>query len=274
MPVQPGGRPGRQPRRLDRLALARSGLQPEAVVELGRLNPRLIIARIEQPLLQGAAAVRLAVDQEDLAADRGAGLNPRQQVRAVGVAGVNVQAADRGVHADFLALDPDPRLALLQEAAERADRLVADQQDGGGLLPEQTFRWWRTRPASHMPLAAMMMCQPLSCSSASLSSTDSVVWNRLEPRMLAKGLAPSALRPRRKKTSEARTAKGESRKIWAGGAAPLCISSIRSAMSSWVRSTAKAGISSGPPASCAALTSAPRSLRRSSPDSLGRSALP
>ena len=51
-----------------------------------------------------------------------------------------------------------------------------------------------------------------------------------------------------RKTSVARMASGESRKIGAVGISPRCIRSTRSTISSWVRSTAKAGMSRAPSA--------------------------
>ena len=42
------------------------------------------------------------------------------------------------------------------------------------LCHSQRLRWWRMRPASHMPLAAMMMWKPVSFAIALLSSTVSV----------------------------------------------------------------------------------------------------
>ena len=63
-------------------------------------------------------------------------------------------------------------------------------------------------------------------------------------------------------TSVARIASGESRKIGAAGISPRSIRSTRSTISSWVRSTAKAGISRAPFAAAASRTSAARRSRR------------
>ena len=92
---------------------------------------------------------------------------------------------------------------------------------------------------------------------------------------IGKGFDPVLrFQPRCWKISVASMASGESRKMSASGTLCSSMRVSRSARSSWERSTAKAGMSSGPPASCAALSSTASSARRASPPGVGRSRSP
>ena len=76
----------------------------------------------------------LAMDQEHAALDRPARGDPARQFRAVGMAGIIVDAADARGDLDLLALDAHRLDAVLQKTAERALRLKADQQHGAVAL--------------------------------------------------------------------------------------------------------------------------------------------
>ena len=112
------------------------------------------------------------------------------------------------------------------------------------------------RPASHMPLAAMMMWKPVSLAIDLLSSTVSVkrrcgeFEQPVDVDIRIEAFARAAGTPRWRGWPS-----GELRKIGAVGISPRSIRSTRSTMSSCVRSTAKAGMSRAPS------RPAPRALR-------------
>ena len=71
-----------------------------------------------QILRQRALAFLFAVGEEDRAADGQALLHPLHEFRAIGVAGIVLDLADRRLDADFLAHDGDGLGAILQDAAQ------------------------------------------------------------------------------------------------------------------------------------------------------------
>ena len=72
-----------------------------------------------------------AVDQKQPAVNRPPRRNPASQLRAVGMTGIIVDAADARRDFDFLALDADSLRAIVKKPAERAARLEAGQQNRG-----------------------------------------------------------------------------------------------------------------------------------------------
>src|ERR1019366_10347509 len=78
----------------------------------------------------------LAMNQESAARNRPARCDPARQFRAVGMAGVVVDAADTRGDLDFIALDAHRLGAVIEETAERALRLKADEQHRRIAVPQ------------------------------------------------------------------------------------------------------------------------------------------
>ena len=78
--------------------------------------------------LQPEQPGHLAVDQEELVAERQALPDPRRKLGPVGMAGIEVDGADARLDLELLALDADLGGAVLDDAAERALRLEADEE--------------------------------------------------------------------------------------------------------------------------------------------------
>ena len=83
-----------------------------------------------EPRLQPEQPRHLAVDEEELVAERQALSDPFRELRPVGMAGIEVDGADAGADLELLALDADRGGAVLEDAAEGALRLVADEEHG------------------------------------------------------------------------------------------------------------------------------------------------
>ena len=93
------------------------------------------------PVGQSGHRRLLAVNQKHAAMNRPSRRNPARQFRPVGMAGIFVEVADAGGDLDLLALDAHGFRAFVQETAERALGLEADQQHGGShCCHSQRFR--------------------------------------------------------------------------------------------------------------------------------------
>jgi hypothetical protein len=76
------------------------------------------------------------VGQEKRAANGPPRRNPARQLRAVGVTGVFIDAANARRDFDFLALDAHSLRAIVEKAAQRAAGLKPDQQHRRPSVPE------------------------------------------------------------------------------------------------------------------------------------------
>jgi len=112
------------------------GKQVDHVVELRDDDAFAGNAALLQAAAHGLQRRFLAVSEENRRLHRQASVEPGEQLVAVRVPGIDVDLADRRVHAHVLALDLHRRNAALQQGTQRARRLVADQQHGGVAAPE------------------------------------------------------------------------------------------------------------------------------------------
>ena len=78
----------------------------------------------------------LAVGDEDAPARRQPGRDPGEELAAVRMARIHVELTDPRPNGHFLTVDADGGNALLEQGADRARRLVADEQNRGLGAPE------------------------------------------------------------------------------------------------------------------------------------------
>ena len=102
-----------------------------------------------------------AVGDEKLARRRLEIAEPFHQPVAVGVAGDALDLRHPGADQARAAVDADLAVAVEDLPAQRALRLVADEQDRALGPPMCWARWCLMRPAVHMPEVDMMMHGPL-----------------------------------------------------------------------------------------------------------------
>ena len=128
VPVEMADLVGPDPgRRDDRERAGAVGRQVEGLVDRRDHDP-LRIEDAGDPRLEAEQRRHFAMDQEELVAERQALFDPRRKLRPVGMAGIEVDGADAGLDLERLALDADLGGAVLDDAAERALRLEADEQ--------------------------------------------------------------------------------------------------------------------------------------------------
>lgn len=168
--------------------------------------------------------IRLTVGQKQFVPNGQTLADPSVQIRSVRMTGIQVERTDPRLDLNFLTLDTNAAGTVEENAPERTLGLIAHQQHIGAAGPQPLcFRWWRIRPASHMPLAAMMTWKPRSRLMARLCSTVSVNRTWLE-RSASSRTSPCLISLAwRSNTALARVAKGESTKMGAFGTRQLFI---------------------------------------------------